>query len=82
MIIDEFNMSCPCLAVLILYVPGPVNNFSVMLMISCLLGLNQYLPVRKGPAGIQVNLNTWNLKKSTGGFFSPSHEMEYRWKAI
>ena len=40
------------------------------------------LPVRKGPAGIQVNLNTWNLKKNTGGFFSPSHEMEYRWKAI
>ena len=39
-------------------------------------------PVRKGPAGIQVNLNTWNLKKNTGGFFSPSHEMEYRWKAI
>ena len=41
-----------------------------------------YLPVRKGPAGIQVNLNTWNLKKNTGGFFSPSHEMEYRWKAL
>ena len=39
-------------------------------------------PVRKGPAGIQVYLNTWNLKKNTGGFFSPSHEMEYRWKAI
>ena len=39
-------------------------------------------PVLKGPAGIQVNLNTWNLKKNTGGFFSPSHEMEYRWKAI
>ena len=40
------------------------------------------LPIRKGPAGIQVNLNTRNLKKNTGGFFSPSHEMEYRWKAI
>ena len=41
-----------------------------------------FRPVRKGPARIQVNLNTWNLKKNTGGFFSPSHEMEYRWKAI
>ena len=40
------------------------------------------LPVRKRPAGIQVYLNTWNLKKNTGGFFSPSHEMEYRWKAL
>ena len=39
-------------------------------------------PVLKGPAGIQVYFNTWNLKKNTGGFFSPSHEMEYRWKAI
>ena len=42
----------------------------------------QTSPVRKRPAGIQVNLNTWNLKKNTGGFFFPSHEMEYRWKAI
>ena len=40
------------------------------------------LPVRKGPAGIQVNLNTWNLKKILVDFFSPSQEMEYRWKAI
>ena len=38
---------------------------------SCSASAN--LPVRKGPAGIQVNLNTWNLKKITGGFFSPSH---------
>ena len=28
-----------------------------------------YNPVRKRPAGIQVNLNTWNLRKITGGFF-------------
>ena len=29
------------------------------------------LPVRKGPAGIKVYLNTWNLKKNNGGFFPP-----------
>ena len=28
-------------------------------------------PVRKGPAGIQVNLNTWNLKKILVDFFLP-----------
>ena len=29
------------------------------------------LPVRKRPAGIQVNLNTWNLKKILVDFFFP-----------
>ena len=43
MTIDEFNMSCPCLVVLILYVHGPVNNFSVMLRwFLVFLGFNQY----------------------------------------
>ena len=35
------------------------------------LGPKLRVPVRKGPAGIKVNLNTWNLEKNTGGFFSP-----------
>ena len=29
-------------------------------------------PVRKGPAGIQVNFNTWNLKKILVDFFLPN----------
>ena len=47
---------------LILYVPSTIFQ----------LNRDRFLPVRKGPGGIQVNLNTWNLKKNTGGFFSPS----------
>ena len=43
--------------------------FIVILLLSHLVSWDRCAPVRKGPAGIQVNLNTWNLKKITGGFF-------------